>query len=252
MSALFRLATVVSLLALFPDAAASAQTPWEDRAFININLGFRPTTVSFDEFSTPVFYDERGTVRATHRIDGGITLIDVGGGVRVWRGLGVGGTLSRVSPADTTAVDASVPHPGLFNRPRRASAEVVSKQVQTTYHIDALWLIPLRSRLDVALSGGPSLIFLSQDLVSGIAVAEDSPTFATVAIAKVNVVAADERVLGMHVGADVTYFLQPMIGVGATIRFVRATADFTHSDGTRVSVDAGGLQFAVGARLRFR
>jgi hypothetical protein len=251
-SVLSRIAAPALLLVLCADASALAQEAWQDRAFINVNLGFRPETVSFDEFLTPVIYDEHATLFASHRIDGGLTLLDVSGGVRLRGNLGIGGTFSRFSPVDTTTVDASVPHPSLFNRPRRASATVTPQHVETAYHFAAVWMIPLRTRIDVALSAGPSVIFVSQDLVSGIAIAEDSPSFATVAIAKVDLGGGDQHVLGANAGADVTYFISRMVGVGGTVRYVVGTADLTRADGSRVSVKAGGLQFGVGVRLRIR
>jgi len=44
--------------------------------------------------------------------------------------------------------------------------------------------MPLTERIDLALSGGPSLVTVKPDLVSAIAIEETSPTFASVAISK--------------------------------------------------------------------
>jgi hypothetical protein len=252
MNVWFRLLMLTFLIVCWADRQALAQAEWQDRLFINVNLGFHPGTLSFDEFATPVIYDERTTVIAAHRVDGGLMLLDLGGGVRIWRSLGVGATYTRFSPADTTSLNAAVPHPLLFNRPRQATATLESSYVESAYQFDAVWMIPITSRVDLALSGGPTLLVVSQDLVSGLAVAENSPSFSTVEIAKVDVVSEKSNVFGIGFGADVTYFIKRMFGVGANVRYVAANMDLTQSNGAPVSVGLGGLRFGVGARIRFR
>ena len=54
--------------------------------------------------------------------------------------------------------------------------------------------------------------------------------------------------------SDGTYFVYTTdswrLGVGGLLRFTGATAKFTSGDQT-IETDAGGVQFAVGARIRF-
>ena len=238
---------------LAASAVARAQAPtWEDRAFVNVNLGFQLTGRQFAQTLTPVIYDERASVVTTHVVDGGSMPVDVGGGVRIWRSLGVGADYTHFAVVESAALDASVPHPILFNRPRSASTQVPLNHVESSIHFQAVWVLPITERLDVALSGGPSLMTVKQDLVSGIQIAEDSPTFTTVAIAKVGVVSQNQRIVGFNGGADVTYFLTPLIGVGLTVRYVAGSAALSQSDGSTIALEVGGLQLGVGARLRLR
>ena len=252
MNVWFRLLMLTLLIVCWADRQALAQAEWQDRFFVNVNLGFHPGSLSFDEFATPVIYDERATVIAAHNVDGGLMLLDFGGGMRIWRSLGVGATYTRFSPTDTTIVNAAVPHPLLFNRPRQASATLESSYVEGAYQFDAVWLIPMTSRVDLALSGGPALLVVSTDLVSGLAVAENSPTFSTVEIAKVDVASDKTNVFGIGFGADLTYCIKRMFGIGANVRYVAASMDLTQSNGASVSVGLGGFRFGVGARIRFR
>jgi hypothetical protein len=57
-------------------------------------------------------------------------------------------------------------------------------------------------------------------------------------------------VLAFNVGADVTYFLTPMIGVGVTVRHVGGSFDFLRGGGREM--DPSGFRFGFGARVRFR
>jgi hypothetical protein len=103
----------------------------------------------------------------------------------------------------------------------------------------AVYVLPLTERIDLAVSGGPVYMNVKADHVSAIQIAEESPTFATVTIAKAVVATTDTRKWSAVVGGDLTYFLTPMIGVGVAVRGVPGS-------------DAGHLQFGFGARLRFR
>ena len=240
-------------LAFAAGAPARAQVPtWEDRAFVNVNLGFQLTGRQFGQTLTPIIYDERASVVTTHVVDGGLMPLDVGGGLRIWRSLGVGAAYTHFSATESATVNASVPHPILFNRPRSASVLVPLNHVESAIHLQAVWVLPITERLDVAFSGGPSLMTVKQDLVSGIEIAEESPTFATVTIAKVAIAPQDQHIVGFNGGADVTYFLTPVIGVGLTVRYVAGSAGLSQSDGNTVTLDMGGFQLGVGARVRIR
>jgi len=107
-------------------------------------------------------------------------------------------------------------------------------------------------RLDIAVTGGPSLVTISQDLVSGIMIEENSPTFATVGIAKVVLASQTATALAFNVGADVTYFLTPMIGVGVTVRHAGGSVELSQTGGGTVTLDPSGFRFGFGARIRIR
>jgi hypothetical protein len=219
-------------------AAASAQT-WQDTWYVNANLGFHFYAPTVIETLTPVIYSERASVVTTNALGSSMIPIDVGGGVHIWRNLGAGGAYTRFSATSTATVDAQVPHPILFNQPRFASAPAELTHEEWAIHMLGIYVLPLTERMDVAISGGPVLMNVKDDHVSAIQIAEESPTFATVTIAKAVVVTTDTQKWSMVFGGDLTYFLTPMIGVGVAVRLVPDS-------------DAGPLQIGVGARLRFR
>ena len=133
-----------------------------------------------------------------------------------------------------------------------AAADAPFLHTESAIHFQLIWMVPITERIDLAFSGGPSLVTVKQDLVSGIAIEETSPTFAAVAISKVTLVNQSASVVGFNLGADVTYFLTPMVGVGLTLRRVGAAVEFPQVAGTNIGLDAGGFQVGVGARIRFR
>src|SRR5262249_59198669 len=121
------------VLTLAVSAAAHAQ-PWEDKMYVNANLGFDLTSRSFTESLAPVIYDERGAITTTHNIDSGFTPIDVEGGVRIWRSVGIGGGFTRRAQTETATVDARGPHPTLFGQPRFTSLPMPLQHTPPALH----------------------------------------------------------------------------------------------------------------------
>ena len=236
-----------------PQPATTTPTEWRDRAFLNVNLGFQMTDRPFDEAVTPIIYGERASVAATHPVAGKRLTLDIGGGVRLWRSLGVGGALTKFSSEETSTVVARVPHPTLFNQPRLASKDAPFNRKESAIHIDAVYVKPITPRVDVMVAGGPSILTVTQDLLQRIDVAEGGPPFTTVGIGNVAKTTRDVRTYGFHVGGDVTWFVTPLVGIGVGVRYVMASLSTTLTDGTTpIDIDAGGLQIGWGARIRLR
>jgi hypothetical protein len=229
---------VACAVVLAASVPARAQT-WQDKAYLNANLGFHFYAPTVTEALTPVIYSERASVVTTNAMGFGMIPIDVGGGVHIWRNLGVGGAYTQFSSTSTATVDAQVPHPILFNQPRFASAPAELTHEEWAIQMLGIYLLPLTERLDLVLSGGPVRMNVKDDHVSAIQIAEESPMFTAVTIAKAVVATTDTQKWSVGFGGDLTYFVTPMIGVGVAVRVVPDS-------------DAGQLQLGVGARLRFR
>jgi hypothetical protein len=234
-----------------PPAHAQPKT-WEDRAFLNINMALQVNSRPFGERLTPVINVERAVINATHPGEMSTPAIEPAGGVRVWQNFGIGGAYTQRQADETAPLQALIPHPVLFNQPRTAFKDAVFERSERAFHGSVLMMFPVTPKLDIAVSGGPSLIYLKQDLVQGIEVAETGAPFTTVGIGNVAVVTREIRSLGINGAVDVTWFLTPSIGVGAIARYVQATASTRLIDGTAIDLDAGGFQIGIGARVRFR
>jgi opacity protein-like surface antigen len=239
--------------ALLAAAPAQAQyTDWHDRAFLDVNAGMQLTTNPFEEHITPVIYSERASIRAPHGGKARWSGVDLAGGLRIWRSVGIGAAYTRFTFTDNVTVEALVPNPVLFNQSRSASKLTPLPRSEIAVHVLGVYVVPVSPRLDIMLSGGPSWSELEQALVSGIEVGEGAAPFATVTIGNVRTVTRTKRVFGFNAGAGVTYFLTERTGVGATVRYTSGSLATEQGDGTPIDVPFGGFRAAFGARIRIR
>ncbi len=247
-----RIVTWCAALLFAGTSAAQAQMlPWEDRGFVTFSFGFQAGSQTFDETATPVIYGENALITVPHSVDGG-ALIDFSGGARVWKSLGIGLGYSRTSSSEAPTLTAQIPNPIIFNSPRSATASSGDlEHIESAIHLQFLWMLPLSNEFRIALILGPSFYNITQDLVGNIAIAEGPPPYGTVAITSVEVLTQSERATGFTAGADATYLFTPTFGVGGFMRFTGADADMETAGGGTVTVEAGGFQLGVGARVRF-
>jgi hypothetical protein len=245
------LAAAIAAVSAAP-AGAQVRLP-SDAWFIDVNFGMQPGSRTFSEIATPVIYDETASVTTAHDVEGLKALIDIGGGVRFGGNLGAGAAYVRFDGSDAGETTARVPHPVQFNQPRTAvfNAEAL-QHLESAMHFFALWDVSPSPRLGVALFGGPSLVRVTQDTVNGIVLGAEEPPFARAAIASVAIAERTDTGFGFNLGGDVAYFMTPAIGVGVTIRYVKASVDLGPAGSALNGLDAGGVQFGFGARLRFK
>jgi hypothetical protein len=176
-------------------------------------------------------------------VDGGVT-------VRMRRRLGLAIGASFLPHEHDATVGASVPHPVFFNQPRAVSGTTPLSQSQTAVHVDAAYLAPPRGRLWVTLLGGVSIIHIQQKLVTDINVSDpfpfDAPTLSSAVTAT-----ASATPIGFNVGVDVTWRRWRRAGLGALIRYSRASATLTPGAAVATTVVAGGLEAGAGVRFGF-
>lgn len=181
---------------------------------------------------------------------------------RRWR-LGVGLAVTHVREHPRTTVVATVPHPILFDRPAIAStrAEDASRGV-VGLHVEAAARTVVGPWTLVAF-GGPSRLHLTRALVSAVHLEERLSLSAALPYT-ISIVSVDRQeratwAWGYNVGADVSVLLWRHLGVGGTVRYVRATGqlpDVLHEtvDGRASTTDRqamGGVFVGGGLRVRF-
>jgi hypothetical protein len=241
-------------IALAASESQAQMLKWTDRGFASINAGVQVGSHEFTESSTPTIYGEAASFSVPHAIDGG-ALFDVSGGARVAGNLGIGVGYSRFSKSESPTVTAQIPNPLFFGRPRTATASTGSlDRTESVVHLQALWMLPVARKMDVAVFAGPSFFSISQDLISGDltrGITEGAAPFNSVALGSVSTASQKKNAVGFNVGADISYMIVPRAGVGVLLRYSAASADLPTAGGGTVSVDAGGLQVGVGARIRF-
>jgi hypothetical protein len=249
-------AAVVVAATLLParDTCAQAPPAWEGRALLSVGVGGQATSTTFAESVEFRRFAEGGTFDTDYDVGAGPSF-DVGFAVRLWRALGVGVSVSSFTRADAVQVTARVPHPFFFERHRVFAADVEDVERRDVgVHVQAIFLIPAGERLRLMLSGGPSIVRLQQDFVSGVAFTEMFP-FDDLVGPRATVVTRDESAVGFNVGTDLTWMAGRRWGLGGLFRYSRGTVDFTVPNdlvGDRdLSIDAGGFNVTGGLRVFF-
>src|SRR6185369_16469234 len=106
-------------------------------------------------------------------------------------------------------IDARIPHPFFFNQPRSLSADQTGVNRQETgVHVELSWMIRLNRRLNVTVQGGPSFVFVKQDIVTGLNYTDDYP-HDSVAFTSSTLQSQSKHGTGFNAGIDVAYMFQP-------------------------------------------
>jgi opacity protein-like surface antigen len=248
MSHLMRPLLFLALLTAIPAAPASAQAT--ARVFIGVNGGYQASTTEFDDRFTFTRDQETGTTQTGYPIEAGAT-IDVGGGVRLWRGLGVGLAVTSFTRDGLARTTALVPHPLYLDRHREAAGEPGGiRREESAIHVQAQLSLPLTRRLHLTLMGGPSVLRVNQAMVIDVNYTEEYP-YDTVTFTGVDTARQKGTKTGFNVGADVRWMFTSRIGAGALVRLARATIDLEAAADRTVSIDAGGVQAGAGLRIVF-
>lgn len=183
--------------------------------------------------------------------------VDVGGSLRVWRGLAFGASYTQVRNSGSAAVTGTVPHPLDAGRARTPPVQSLSlPHRQRAGHAYAAWRVRLRSSLEMELSAGPTYFSLRRGVVVNLTPMEvGGPPFSEVGLA----VDAGEHTrngAGFNAGVDLTYMLTPatripQLGIGYFVRVTSGSVSLPSTSDTRRRISVGGVQTGAGLRLRF-
>lgn len=243
---------VVVLLSLTASAPVFAQVrrpPPEPRSFVSVNGGVQTVASMTDRFTFEQ-YAEDGTLDVAYP---GNTagLVDVSGGVRIWKRVGVGAAFTRAFATGDATVQAEVPHPFFLDQHRSVEGTATDlSRDETAVHLQVYWEPRLTGRLRFRLFAGPSFIDVQQDLVEGVDVTESYP-FDDAVYQNARVGRASASGIGGHAGMDLSWMLARQFGAGVLLRYARAGVDLNAPASRTVSSDAGGFQAGVGLRVVF-
>jgi hypothetical protein len=224
---------------------------WTDRGYLWVNGIYQGGSSAFTQTQTWPYFAETA-VTAIEYPAKNAPGFDVAGGYRVWRNLAVGAGVTIVSRSTTTTVTGSIPNPLYLNKPRTLSGGFGANNSETAINLQATWAIPLSPKMMLMLFAGPSIFSVKQTIVQpqGIGVSSAYP-YESGAITSANTSEMSKTAVGFGAGADISYYFSKTVGVGAMIRFARASASFPVTGQPAVSVDAGGFQLGGGMRIRF-
>jgi hypothetical protein len=247
-----RLAGLLTFGALILAASlASAQGPAPfEFGYAHLNLGVQASSHDVNQDIGFPLYLETARIQ-TGGSGGGGVLFDIGGGVRVWRQLYGGLSFTRGSNTEDASLTASVPHPRAFDQFRTVSGTATGlTHTEQALHLQAMWRIPITTKFDISIGGGPTFYSVKQDLVSGITIAEIGDPTTGVNLTGVTKERDSASTVGYNLGADGTYLLTERFGVGGFLRFTGGSVDL-ETGGNTVGIDVGGFQIGVGGRVRF-
>ena len=241
---IFTLARAALAAATLLPTTAGAQTG----GYINLNGGRQATATTFNDNVVFREFREDADFDAAYAVGTGV-VFDGGGGVRLANGLGFGVAVSRFNRLDPVTIDARIPHPFFFSRPRSlAGSEPDLTRLETAVHVEVRWSERMSDTVELTVFGGPTLFNVRQDLVTAIGYDHAYP-YNEASLATATATATAASAMGFHAGADIGFFFSEVVGVGALIRYSGASVDLP-GEGT-VPVDAGGFHVGGGLRLRF-
>jgi hypothetical protein len=248
----FRLAVCVIGLTAFASQASAQALPWEGRGFINVNFGIQ--MIAEDSATTITnftIYDETGKLTTVQTLDSQAPFFDIGAGFRVAGNFGLGFAYTRLSSNSAAQVTAQVPNPIYYDQPRTATATLSDlEHLEDGYHFQALWMVPITDKLDIVISGGPSLFNLKQGIVMSPQITEVGPPYSTVNMTVSQNTTTGSQI-GFNIGADMTYRFANNFGIGAIVRYAAATVSLEPEGGEPSDVKVGGFQIGGGLRIRF-
>jgi hypothetical protein len=230
-------------------ASPRKASSWSDRGYVSLNGTYQTTSNAFTATST--FTENVETASVTTSYESARSLgLDVGGAARVWRNLGVGAAVTWFSRERNANLSASIPHPFLFNTPRAVSGSVADvPRREVALHLNASWVVPA-GKTRIAIFGGPSYFQVRQGLVTDVTTSSVYP-YDTATFVSATTVHLSQSHLGFNTGVDFTARVSKAVGVGAIVRYSRASLQFPVNAGQEVEIRAGGLQVGGGVRFAF-
>ncbi len=221
-----------------------------NRGFLSLGGTFQLGSSSFATAFQPIDFGERASVD-TRYSSSAMPGFDIGGGAHLRGHLAMAVNVERVSKSGSGQVSANIPHPFFFNRSRAVTGDTSDlHRSESAIHLQAVWIVPMADHIDLGISGGPSWIRVSQDLVGDIIVAQTYP-YDTATFRSAVAQRQSKGHLGFNAGMTLDYRFTRRLGLGLTARFSRAHVRFDEADAGSVSFDAGGANLGAGVRVRF-
>jgi len=221
-------------------ASAQPQAPVSLPAFVNVGIGAQTQSRDIQTSTSFPLYGETARIAAGQRVGGG-PVLDINGGYRVMKNLGVAIGFTTFSRSGSGSIVASIPNPVVFNRPATVNVEQSGlKHSEAGTHIMAVWFVPVTEELSVSFSGGPSFTRVKQDIASATVPAGTQT-------ANVSIDSQSATAKGVNIGFAGHYMFRPHYGGTAFMRYVSGSVDLPAASDVKV----GGFQIGIGAALRF-
>jgi len=234
-------ATAVCALGCAATARAQGTSAADPRMFINVNVGAQPQRRTLTTAAGFSIYDEVAAVTSVGQIRNG-AIVDVGVGYRVWRHVGLAVSLSTFGRRGGSALTAIIPDPIVYGRPATVTGQTPDlEHTERGVNAQLVWFIPVSDKIEVALSAGPSLIYLRQQLTPTVTVPTNTQQ------ANVTTVRQSAVAKGGNAGFQGTYMFTPRYGADIFARYAGGVGDLPAAS----NVTVGGFQTGLGFTVRF-
>ena len=226
------------------------------RMLLHVNGGYQVGDVRYARETDFRAYGERARFLVSEEF-GGTAHVDAGGALRLWRGLEIGASYTRVGRSGTALVSGTVPHPLDTGRDRTAPVQALAvPHRQRATHVYASWRFRPSGAWSLAFSTGPTYFNLRQGVVANLTASEaGGPPFADVDL-RVDTGEHTRNGVGFNAGLDVTIMLTPVrlvptLGVGYFVRLTLGSVDVPSAAGAQSTYHVGGVQTGAGLRVLF-
>lgn len=237
-----RIAALLGVSIIAGSVPAFAQT-WDDRLFLNVSVGAQTGGTDAVAVLNPIVYGETAAITTTRKLDKPL-FFDVTAGRPLTGNLGVSVSFSTRSSTADGQVQASIPDPVFFERPRNVTSSIAD-MTHTERWVGVLlsWFVPVGEKSDLVLLLGPAVAAVTHEVPINITATETGGTPTLTATLEKK----SRSLAGYQVGADYRYLLTETMGVGAYLGYHGASG--TAVPGSDVKV--GGFRVGGGVRLRF-
>jgi hypothetical protein len=244
------------LVALLGAVSTPALAQTSDRGWIDLNfVSATPSEVGQTYTFNTTRFGEPASFVAVYpelpRVNGALG----GGGFRIAGGIGVGFLYTRLKYEYPVGLAISIPHPNFFNRiatDADASADPLER-TDNSLDLSLAWQPPTPDTWRIRLFAGPTYFQVTQEFVQDIRFTQQvNGTANVVNITNYVSEELDQSKWGFHAGADAAYFFSRYFGVGATVRFNRATIEMENEPLSETTADLKVGSTVIGAGLRIR
>lgn len=232
-------------------ASTSAATPApRTRGYLMFGGGYQVTQNNFSDGAVKRTNAEDGRYDTSYTVGGGPS-IEVAAGFTLWRRLGLRVGLGRFSTVTNANVQASVPHPFFFGKPRSVSGAASGlKREELALGLHLGGLFPLGARAMVTVFAGPTWFQVKQGVVTDFTYTDSYP-YDTAAFGTTVTSDKSGSVIGFGGGAGLSYFFTKAIGLAVSAQYAQGDVALPGAGGTTPSVKAGGLKAGFGLVLRY-
>jgi hypothetical protein len=238
--------TCALAVGVWPSTALAQSAP--PRTVLLINGYARVAAPEFKDLVDPLITFERAAIDVTYA-----PATTLGGGLGLARRLttrfGVLADVSFGSAKAAASARGTVPHPLYFSRARDVEGTGDATGSQMIVDVLATGFWQKGARWTILAGAGPSLVRVSQDVVTGVLVTETFP-YDTVVVKGLQTDSASGTGIGVTGMLDVTRSFGTRAGLAMFARYTVASVG-TGTEATAADINAGGLRIGLGLRFRW-